>query len=141
MRPMYAVAILFLLAGCSSVPAEKTRFTYVSPHAERLLGYQQPVSGGGRLEVHRDYGYLGGGCYVAFLIDRQVAARIGVGEEASFQVPAGEHVVGIGIDTQDDTLCGKGLLNRELRTRIAADGNARFRIVSEASSGFDIRAE
>ncbi|WP_034048737.1 hypothetical protein, partial [Pseudomonas aeruginosa] len=109
--------------------------------AERLLGYQQPVSGGGRLEVHRDYGYLGGGCYVAFLIDRQVAARIGVGEEASFQVPAGEHVVGIGIDTQDDTLCGKGLLNRELRTRIAADGNARFRIVSEASSGFDIRAE
>lgn len=25
MRPMYAVAILFLLAGCSSVPAEKTR--------------------------------------------------------------------------------------------------------------------
>ncbi|MFO6061409.1 3-isopropylmalate dehydratase [Pseudomonas aeruginosa] len=99
------------------------------------------MSGGGRLEVHRDYGYLGGGCYVAFLIDRQVAARIGVGEEASFQVPAGEHVVGIGIDTQDDTLCGKGLLNRELRTRIAADGNARFRIVSEASSGFDIRAE
>ncbi|MHA5867128.1 3-isopropylmalate dehydratase, partial [Pseudomonas aeruginosa] len=137
MRPMYAVAILFLLAGCSSVPAEKTR----AIPAERLLGYQQPVSGGGRLEVHRDYGYLGGGCYVAFLIDRQVAARIGVGEEASFQVPAGEHVVGIGIDTQDDTLCGKGLLNRELRTRIAADGNARFRIVSEASSGFDIRAE
>lgn len=112
MRPMYAVAILFLLAGCSSVPAEKTR----AIPAERLLGYQQPVSGGGRLEVHRDYGYLGGGCYVAFLIDRQVAARIGVGEEASFQVPAGEHVVGIGIDTQDDTLCGKGLLNRELRT-------------------------
>ncbi len=61
--------------------------------------------------------------------------------KASFQVPAGEHVVGIGIDTQDDTLCGKGLLNRELRTRIAADGNARFRIVSEASSGFDIRTE
>ncbi|HHX4467015.1 TPA: 3-isopropylmalate dehydratase, partial [Pseudomonas aeruginosa] len=88
MRPMYAVAILFLLAGCSSVPAEKTR----AIPAERLLGYQQPVSGGGRLEVHRDYGYLGGGCYVAFLIDRQVAARIGVGEEASFQVPAGEHV-------------------------------------------------
>ncbi|WP_430316542.1 hypothetical protein [Pseudomonas sp. DC480] len=56
-------------------------------------------------------------------------------------MPAGEHVVGIGIDTQDDTLCGKGLLNRELRTRIAADGNARFRIVSEASSGFDIRTE
>ncbi|MBH9304955.1 3-isopropylmalate dehydratase [Pseudomonas aeruginosa] len=137
MRPMYAVAILFLLAGCSSVPAEKTR----AIPAERLLGYQQPVSSGGRLEVHRDYGYLGGGCYVAFLIDRQVAARIGVGEEASFPVPAGEHVVGIGIDTQDGTLCGKGLLNRELRTRIAADGNARFRIVSEASSGFDIRAE
>ena len=61
MRPMYAVAILFLLAGCSSVPAEKTR----AIPAERLLGYQQPVSGGGRLEVHRDYGYLGGGCYVA----------------------------------------------------------------------------
>ncbi|MCW5450180.1 3-isopropylmalate dehydratase, partial [Pseudomonas aeruginosa] len=50
MRPMYAVAILFLLAGCSSVPAEKTR----AIPAERLLGYQQPVSGGGRLEVHRD---------------------------------------------------------------------------------------
>ncbi|MGA4817325.1 hypothetical protein ACPA9J_31940 [Pseudomonas aeruginosa] len=34
----------------------------------------------------------------------------------------------------------QGLLNRELRTRIAADGNARFRIVSE-QQGPDIRTE
>ncbi|MCY1403275.1 hypothetical protein D3C76_892970 [compost metagenome] len=84
---------------------------------------------------------LGGGCYVAVLIDRQVAARIGIGEEARFEVPAGSRIVGIGIDEQDDTLCGMGRLNRELAVELEAGGRKQFRIVSEAKSGFGIKPE
>jgi hypothetical protein len=89
--------------------------------------------------VNRDLGMLGGGCYVAVLVDRQVAARIGIGEQARFQVPPGNRVVGIGIDQADDSLCGKGRLRRELAVSVVAGESQHLRIVSEAKSGFDIR--
>jgi hypothetical protein len=76
---------------------------------------------------------------VAVLVDRQVAARIGMGEQARFHVPPGNRVVGIGIDEADDTLCGKGRLSRELAVRVEAGESQHLRIVSEAKSGFDIR--
>ncbi len=138
MRLICAVLPLLALAGCSSF-ADPEQVTQVPD--DRLLAYQQPVEGSGQIVVNRDMGMLGGGCYVAFLIDRQVAARIGIGEVASFQVPAGTRIVGIGIDEQDDTLCGMGRLRRELAVKLTAGESQYFRIVSESKSGFAIRAE
>src|SRR3546814_6612362 len=63
--------------------------------------------------VTRDFGLRGGGCYIAVLIDRELAARIHVGEVVRFQVPAGARIVSIGTDPLDDTLCGKLSLRRE----------------------------
>jgi len=134
MRLMCIALCVLLVSGCSS---------YRSDHPEpvpqdRLLGYQAALDNGSTLVVHRDIGMLGGGCYVAVLIDRTVAARIGIGEVATFQVPAGERVVGIATDTADDTLCGKGSLYREIMVQAPAGHDARVRIVSENKQGFAI---
>lgn len=137
MRMLCAVLPLLALAGCSSFRADPEHVTQVP--ADRLLAYQQPVKGAGQIVINRDVGMIGGGCYVAILIDRQVAARIGIGEEASFQVPAGSRIVGIGVDTQDNTLCGMGRLNRELAVELKAGEREQFHIVSETKEGFAIR--
>ena len=81
---------------------------------------------------------MGGGCYVAVLVDRKVAARIGVGEQVRFQVPVGTRVLSIGIDEMDDTLCGMGRLRRELVVKVEPGSQQNFRIVSDNRKGFDI---
>ncbi|ANI13843.1 MULTISPECIES: 3-isopropylmalate dehydratase large subunit [Pseudomonas] len=134
MRALIASLSLLALAGCSSYQARETG----PVPADRLLGFQQEAQGGARVEVERDLGFLGGGCMVAFKIDRQLAARIAVGETASFQLPPGQHIVGIGADEQGEGLCSKGLLRRELLVDLAAGETAQFRILSDANKGFDI---
>lgn len=139
MRLICLVVPLLALAGCSSVTADRDKVTQVP--ADRLLAYQAPVEGGGEIVVNRDIGMLGGGCYVAISIDRTVAARIGIGEEAHFKVPAGARIVGIGLDEKDDSLCSKGRLHQELTVQLEKGVSQRFRIVSEAKTGFGIVPE
>ncbi|MNP41011.1 hypothetical protein D3C76_1346870 [compost metagenome] len=91
--------------------------------------------------VNRDMGGLGSGCYIAVHVDRQLAARIGIGEEASFQVPSGDRIIGIGIDETDDTLCSKGRLRREKAAHVEAGQSEHFRIVSDNREGFAILAD
>ncbi|SDO77276.1 3-isopropylmalate dehydratase [Pseudomonas jinjuensis] len=135
MRSILAVLSLLALAGCSSVPSDE-----VQPVPEkRLLAYQQATAHSTQLTVERDTGFLGAGCFVAFSIDRQLVARIGASESASFHVPPGTHVVGIGIDEEGDGLCSKGYLRRELAVTLAAGETGRFRILSDNRIGYDIR--
>lgn len=104
MRPLLVFTALLSLAGCSSWQPDAEDIEPVP--AERVLAYQQPLENGGEVVVTRDFGLRGGGCYIAVLIDRQLAARIHVGEVVRFQVPAGARIVSIGTDPLDDTLCG-----------------------------------
>jgi hypothetical protein len=136
MRLIGAVLALSLLAGCSSWKAAPEDIKPVP--ADRLLGYQQPLADGGEISVNRDFGGMGAGCYIAVLVDRKVAARVAVGEAVSFQVPKGTRVLGIGIDKEDDTLCGKGRLNRELAVKVEAGSQQHFRILSDNRKGFVI---
>ena len=136
MRLIGAVLPLLLLAGCSSWKAAPEHIKPVP--ADRLLGYQQPLEQGGQLSVNRDFGGMGAGCYVAVLVDRKVAARIGVGELVRFQVPVGTRVLGIDINEMDDTLCGMGRLRRELAVKVQPGTQQDFRIVSDNRKGFDI---
>ncbi|WP_455924535.1 3-isopropylmalate dehydratase [Pseudomonas putida] len=134
MRLICAAVSVLLISGCSSFRAD-----HPDPvPKERLLGFQDTVDNGSTLVVRRDIGMLGGGCYVAVTIDRTVAARIGIGEVATFKVPAGERVVGIITDTADDTLCGKGSLHREILVQASAGQDEQVRIVSENKQGFAI---
>ncbi len=134
MRMICAALSVLLISGCSSYRTDKPD----PVPKERLLGFQQPLDNASTLVVRRDIGMLGGGCYVAVMIDRTVAARIGIGEVASFQVPAGERIVGIDTDTADTTLCGKGSLHREILVQASAGSHENVRIVSENKQGFAI---
>lgn len=139
MRLTCAAVSLILLAGCSSYRAEPEHITQVP--ADRLLAFQEPVEGGGQIVVNRDMGGLGSGCYIAVHVDRQLAARIGIGEVASFQVPPGDRIVGIGIDETDDTLCSKGQLRREKAAHVEPGQSETFRIVSDNREGFALLAD
>lgn len=136
MRLLLAVLLALSLSACSSVPVEGESDPVP---VERLYMHQQADENSATLIVNRDVGYLGGGCHVAILIDRKVAARIRIGETAAFHVSPGAHILGIGADTEDPSLCGRARLNRELLVRPQAGEVQTFHIVSEAKSGFDIR--
>ncbi|MOA16601.1 hypothetical protein D3C78_1368230 [compost metagenome] len=134
MRLICAAVSLLLLAGCSSWRTDPSEITQVP--GDRLLAFQEPVQGGGQIVVNRDMGGLGSGCYIAVHVDRQLAARIGIGEVASFQVPPGDRIVGIGVDETDDTLCSMGSLRREKAAHVEPGQSEHFRIVSENREGF-----
>lgn len=136
MRLPCIVLCLLTLTACTSFRTDPENLDPVP--AERLFGWQEAGEATSELIVDRDIGMLGGGCYVAFQIDRQLAARIAIGEVASFRVPAGEHIVGITIDTQGEVLCHKGRLQRELRIQAEAGQRLHLRIVSEAKTGFGL---
>lgn len=139
MRLTCAAVSLILLAGCSSYRGDP-EYTKSVP-ADRLLAFQEPVAGGGQIVVNRDRGGLGAGCYIAVHVDRQLAARIGSGEIASFQVPPGDRIIGIGIDEQDDTLCSMGSLRREKAAHVEPGQSEHFRIISDNREGFALRVD
>lgn len=136
MRLTLAFTALLSLAGCSSWQPDAEDIEPVP--AERVLAYQQPVKNAGEVVVTRDFGLRGGGCYIAVMIDRELAARIHVGEVVRFQVPAGARIVSIGTDPLDDTLCGKLSLRREKLAQVQAGQTLEYRVISDNRIGFDI---
>ncbi|MDX5371996.1 MAG: 3-isopropylmalate dehydratase [Pseudomonadaceae bacterium] len=139
MRSLLVVLPLVLLAGCSSFRPDPENIKPVP--ADRLLAYQDVREGGGQLVVNRDMGLMGGGCYVAIEVDRKLAARIGMAEVASFNVPAGTRVLGLTLDPLDDTLCGMGRLHKEVAVKVEPGTTQYFQVVSENRGGFDIRPD
>ena len=139
MRSILIALPLVLLAGCSSFRGNPEDIKPVPE--DRLLAFQEVQENGAQIVVNRDFGMMGGGCYVAIEVDRKVAARIGVGEVATFQVPPGTRVVGITPDRMDNTLCGMGRLLREVAVPVKAGETQYLRIVSQNKGGFDIRPD
>lgn len=139
MRSILIALPLVLLAGCSSFRGNPEDIKPVPE--DRLLAFQEAQENGAQIVVNRDFGMMGGGCYVAIEVDRKVAARIGVGEVATFQVRPGTRVVGITPDRMDNTLCGMGRLLREVAVPVKAGETQYLRIVSQNKGGFDIRPD
>jgi hypothetical protein len=139
MRSILIALPLVLLAGCSSFRGNPEDIKPVPE--DRLLAFQEAQENVAQIVVNRDFGMMGGGCYVAIEVDRKVAARIGVGEVATFQVPPGTRVVGITPDRMDDTLCGMGRLLREVAVPVKTGETQYLRIVSQNKGGFDIRPD
>ena len=136
MRLILALTSLLSLTACSSWHADPEDVVPVP--ADRVLAYQEPLQGAGEVVVTRDFGWRGGGCYIALMIDRELAARVHVGEEVRLQVPAGQRIVSIGTDPLDDTLCGKLRLRREKLAQVEAGQTLEYRIIVDNQVGFDI---
>ncbi|WP_312703650.1 3-isopropylmalate dehydratase [Stutzerimonas nitrititolerans] len=136
MRLLIALTSLLSLTACSSWQPDAEDIVPVP--ADRVLAYQQLVEHSGEVVVTRDFGWRGGGCYIALMIDRELAARVHVGEVVRLQVPAGQRIVSIGTDPLDDTLCGKLRLRREKLAQVEAGQTLEYRIIVDNQIGFDI---
>ncbi|WP_313288956.1 3-isopropylmalate dehydratase [Stutzerimonas nitrititolerans] len=136
MRLILALTSLLSLTACSSWQPDAEDIVPVP--ADRVLAYQQPVEHSGEVVVTRDFGWRGGGCYIALMIDRELVARVHVGEVVRLQVPAGQRIVSIGTDPLDDTLCGKLRLRREKLAQVEAGQTLEYRIIVDNQIGFDI---
>lgn len=127
-------AIGLLLAGCATKPVNSSEAIPVPP--DRLLAFQTPIAGdAGTIITVRDAGFLGGGCHLAVYIDGVLAARIGDREQATFHVPAGEHIVGTGPTGRGTCRIGEERLRRETRAVVGAGESKKFRISINPNSG------
>lgn len=90
MKKLLATAALLVISGCST--------TFVPPDAavpvpsERVF-YNE--DGDAQITVIRDEGFIGGGCYLALLINGNKAALFDSKEQATFKVAAGATILGV----------------------------------------------
>ncbi|MDI2589878.1 hypothetical protein POF45_00325 [Pseudomonas sp. 681] len=137
MKFIVGALALVALAGCSTSPVPLSQAKLVPK--ERVFATQaQPAVPFGTIVVARDTGTLGGGCYLAIYLDGDVAARIDTGEVVRFKVPAGDHLIGMGIDKQGGGLCSFTDMLKEQSAPVKS-GQVRLFRVSGDQAGFDIR--
>ncbi|MBV4544667.1 hypothetical protein [Pseudomonas triticicola] len=134
-----AVAVIALIAGCSSTPVDPGSAKRVT--ADRVYAYQTATPGDATLVVSRDKGFwASGGCFATLLIDGKRAARLDTGEVAKFHVKPGRHIVGVGGDEDGGGLCAMqiGQPVKETATEVVAGEVQKYRI-SGTQNGTDIR--
>ena len=91
------IALAALVTGCSTSPVSFDKAKPVP--GSRVMAYgQKPAGPYGTIQVSRDTGFVGGGCFVAIHVDGRPVARIDTGEAVSLFLPAGDHLVGLGAD-------------------------------------------
>ncbi|WP_149087661.1 hypothetical protein [Pseudomonas prosekii] len=133
-----ATALAALITGCSTSPVS---FEQAKPvPGERVLAYgKKPAGPYGTIQVARDTGFVGGGCYVAIHVDGKPVARIDTGEAVSLFVPVGDHLVGLGADERGAGLCSWSGSLKEQSAALKAGQVKRFRIGGDTNVGLDIR--
>ena len=84
-------ALVTLMSECSTTPVP---FDQAKPvPGDRVLTYgKKPVTPYSTIQIARDTGFVGGGCFVAVHIDGRAVARIDTGEVVSLYVVPGEHL-------------------------------------------------
>lgn len=104
------MALAMVLAGCATTQVQPGVATTVP--ADRVLVSAR--TGEAEIVVVRDAGFLGGGCFHALTVNRQLVARIDTGETLRLRVPAGELLLTVGADPEGRALCG---LQRDYRVQ------------------------
>lgn len=93
---------------------------------DELYGFNEaPSKESGSLTVFRDNGFVGSGCDIMLYIDGQRAAKIGPGQKASFNLPAGE--VNLGTGLAESGLCA-GAAIKTVAANIKPGREAIYRI-------------
>ncbi len=95
-RIIAAGLIALALGGCATSPIPVSEAKPVP--ADEVYAFKDTgAKDSGRLTVFRDEGFVGSGCDIMFYIDGQRAAKIGPGQKATFNLPAGEVNLGTGL--------------------------------------------
>ncbi|MGY4892347.1 UNVERIFIED_CONTAM: hypothetical protein EX528_18895 [Xanthomonas axonopodis] len=92
MKKIATLATVIALSACATKPVSDSAATAVPP--DRAFLYQNAVADGGTLIVTRDAGFSGSACDVGVLIDGKDAARLKPGERVTFNLSAGEVILG-----------------------------------------------
>lgn len=96
-----------VMTGCATTPTPVSEAKKAEP--SRLLAFQERSEATtASVVVIRDSGHMGGGCYSAFWINGQLAARLDVAETATFHIEPGEHRMKLSPDPMGRGLCAVG---------------------------------
>jgi len=134
------IAASCALAGCHSTPvAVEDR---IQAPAERLLAFQNPnIPSVSTIVVTRDDAFQGGGCFAAFSVNGQLAARLDIKETARFWVSPGEVLLKTSPDPQGKGLCSMGAdTHFTQRETILKPGETKhFRMTISPNGAIDIQ--
>jgi hypothetical protein len=112
------------LGGCATSPLPVSEAKPVP--ADEVYGFKGTgTKDSGSLTVFRDEGFVGSGCDIMFYIDGQRAAKIGPGQKATFNLPAGE--VNLGTGLVESWLCA-GAAIKTIASNIKPGKEAIYRI-------------
>lgn len=127
------ILLAIVLAGCATHVPRPDQVHQVPP--DRLHAFQTPVADGGTVVVTRDAGVVGSGCYIAVFVDGKQAAELSPGERASFQLPAGEFILGAW--NTGKALCSyrAGKDRREVSVHLQPGESKRYRIITSLDAG------
>ena len=92
-----------VLSGCATAPISTT-LAKPTPK-ERILAYQEKNDGYAEVEISRDTGFLGGGCYLSVLFRNETIGRFDPGEKATFYLPVGQWAMAVASDPDGRGLC------------------------------------
>lgn len=125
------VASLMLLSGCTAIV--RTNQTEAGAAktvpSERRLAYQTNSPQFFRLDVTRDEGFMGGGCYIALEIDGALAGRFDTEEMGTFYVPSATPKLRVIPDPMGKGLCALGGWNPVAENyKLIRDKPNRYRI-------------
>ena len=122
-----------LLAGCASSAIPVTQAEPV-PQDELYAFQSKPAGDSGKVTVVRDSGMVGSGCDIVVYVDGRKAAKIGIGQRASFYLPPGTPSIGAGL--AGTGLCG-GAAIRTISANVQNGKESVYRISGDLS-GFYI---
>jgi hypothetical protein len=74
--------------------------------ANRVLTFQEKLPNSFVLQVTRDEGFMGGGCYIGLEIEGYLAGRFDTGETATFYLPTSTPKISVVPDPFGRGLCG-----------------------------------
>lgn len=130
-KALLTTLVATAIAGCSTTPVTSSRAISVPP--ERITAFQEKTTQAtATLVVTRDEGYVGSLCYLAFSIDKVLAARFEVGETARFFVEPGEHLLTVIGDGKG--MCGFGDSGTTRESLLRANETKYFRLLINGSA-------
>ena len=126
MKIFALLAAALLLSACATAPIDSGRAKMVPP--ERVLAYSDPNPEYAKVEIVRDAGFMGSGCYLGVMYRQTVLARFGASEKAVFYLPEGEWPMAVVSDPDGKVLCGVNGVPAIERQRIVKGRDNLFRI-------------
>lgn len=132
MNKIFLSTLFIFLTSCSTSQVSLNKATPVPK--DRVLSYSEYNPDYAKVEITRDSGFLGGGCYLSVIFRESHLARFDVSEKATFYLPEGEWNFAVAPDPMGNGLCSPALgFNPAFEKKVIKNGQDNlFRISSRA---------